>query len=98
MAACTDGRCDGSGFLFDEETRKAFPCSCRPQLLARKRAASVAGRIPKAFRGVSFDREPLPSLERSFPEVVRAVRMYCNRISDEIAEGRGMWFTGDFGT
>ena len=73
MAACPDGRCDGSGFLYDEETRRAYPCSCRPQLLARKRAAAVAGRIPKAFREVSFDREPVPSL------AARATRTCCAR-------------------
>jgi DNA replication protein DnaC len=98
MAVCTDGRCDGSGFLYDEETRRARPCSCRPQLLARKRASAVAGRVPKAFREVSFDREPVPSLQRLYPHVLREVRLYCDGIVDQIAAGRGMWFTGDFGT
>jgi DNA replication protein DnaC len=98
MAACPDGRCDGSGFLFDEERRRAYPCTCRAQRLARRRAAAVAGRIPKAFREVSWDREPLPSLQRTYPHVVRAVRLYCDSISEGLATGRGMWFTGDFGT
>jgi DNA replication protein DnaC len=97
-ALCPDGRCDGSGFLFDEESRRAFPCSCRPSRLARKRAAAVAGRIPKAFREVSFDREPVPSLQRAYPHVLREVRLYCDAITDQRAAGRGMWFTGDFGT
>jgi DNA replication protein DnaC len=95
---CPDGRCDGSGFLYDEETRRAHPCSCRPQRLARKRAAAVAGRIPKAFREVSFEREPVPSLQRAYPHVLREVRLYCDAIVDQLAAGRGMWFTGDFGT
>jgi DNA replication protein DnaC len=98
MAACTDGRCDGSGFLYDEETRKAFPCSCREQLMARKRAASVSGRVPKAFREVSFDREPVPSLQRTYPHVLREVRLFCDGIADQLEAGRGLWFTGDFGT
>jgi DNA replication protein DnaC len=98
MAACTDGRCDGSGFLYDEETRKAFSCSCREQLMARKRAASVSGRVPKAFREVSFDREPVPSLQRTYPHVLREVRLFCDGISDQLEAGRGLWFTGDFGT
>jgi DNA replication protein DnaC len=97
-APCPDGRCDGSGFLYEEEKRRAYPCTCRPQRLARKRAAAVAGRIPKAFRGVSFDREPVPSLQRAYPHVLRDVRLYCDRISEHIAAGRGLWFTGDFGT
>src|SRR3954469_22128111 len=95
---CLDGRCDGSGFLYDEDNRRAYPCSCRPQRQARKRAAAVAGRIPKAFREVSFEREPLPSLQRAYPHVVREVRRYCDGIGDQLAAGRGMWFTGDFGT
>jgi DNA replication protein DnaC len=98
MAACTDGRCDGSGFLYDEETRKAFPCSCREQMMARKRAASVSGRVPKAFREVSFDREPVPSLQRTYPHVLREVRLFCDGIGDQLEAGRGLWFTGDFGT
>ena len=61
-APCSDGRCDGSGFLYDDETRRSFPCSCRPQRQARRRAAAVAGRIPKAFREVSFEREVFPAL------------------------------------
>jgi DNA replication protein DnaC len=97
-ALCPDGRCDGSGFLYDDETRRARPCSCRPQRLARKRASAVAGRIPKAFREVSFDREPVPSLQRAYPHVLREVRLYCDGIVDQLAAGRGMWFTGDFGT
>jgi DNA replication protein DnaC len=96
--SCPDGRCDGTGFLYDEEERRAYPCSCRPSRLARRRAAAVAGRIPKLFRGVSFDREPLPSLQRSHPVVVRAVRRYCETIDEQLAAGRGMWFTGPTGT
>jgi DNA replication protein DnaC len=95
---CPDGRCDGSGFLYDEAKRRASPCSCRPVLLARKRAAAVAGRIPKAFREVSFDREPLPALQRAHPHVLREVRRYCDSITEQLDAGRGMWFTGPVGT
>jgi DNA replication protein DnaC len=98
MAACPDGRCDGSGFLYDEERRLARPCSCRPARLARKRAAAVAGRIPKRYREVSFEREPLVSIERANRAVVREVREYVRRISENLAAGRGMWFSGDVGT
>jgi DNA replication protein DnaC len=96
--ACPDGRCDGSGFLYDEAARTARPCSCRPQRLARKRAAAVAGRLPKRFREVSFDREPVVSIERRAPHVVREVRRYVRVVADELDTGRGLWFTGDVGT
>jgi DNA replication protein DnaC len=98
MAACPDGMCDGSGFLYDEEHRRARPCTCRPALLARKRSAAVAGRIPKAFREVSFDREPVPALQRAHPHVLREVRRYCDTIAEQLDGGRGMWFTGPPGT
>jgi DNA replication protein DnaC len=96
--ACPDDRCDGSGFLFDEASRRARPCSCRPQRLARRRAAAVAGRLPKRFREVGFDREPVVSIERANPYVIRDVRSYVTAISDRLAEGRGMWFVGGVGT
>ena len=78
--------------------RAAYPCTCRPARLARKRAAAVAGRIPKAYREVSFDREPVPSIERAHPHVVREVRRYCGSIAEQLDAGRGLWFTGPPGT
>ena len=95
---CSDGRCDGSGFLYDEAKRTARPCSCRPMRLARKKASAVQGRLPKRFREVSFDREPIVSLERTAPYVVRAVRQYCRSIAANLDEGRGLWFFGSTGT
>jgi DNA replication protein DnaC len=98
VPACPDNRCDGSGFLFDEERRRAYPCSCRPTRIARRRAAAVAGRLPRRFRDIGFDREPVPSIERANPHVVREVRAYIAGVSARLAEGRGIWFTGDIGT
>ena len=100
MAAppCPDGRCDGSGFLYDVEKRIARPCSCRPARLARKKAGAVQGRLPRRFREVSFDREPLLSMERTAPHVIRAVRAYCRNIAGNLDEGRGLWFFGGTGT
>src|SRR5215210_7166659 len=97
-APCPDGRCDGSGFLYDEVKRTARPCSCRPQRLARKKATAVQGRLPKRFREVSFDREPVVSLERTSPHVIREVRRFCRDVGAQLEAGRGLWFTGDVGT
>ena len=97
-APCSDGRCDGSGFLFDEERRLSRACSCRPQKLARKKAAAVQGRLPKRFREVSFDREPVPSIARRAGDVVRDVERYTRSVSEQLAAGRGLWFTGSVGT
>jgi DNA replication protein DnaC len=98
MSTCPDGHCDGSGFLFDEAARRARPCSCRPARLARRRAAALEGRIPRRYREVSFEREPLISIERANPHVVREVRQYVRAIADQLDGGRGLWFTGDVGT
>ena len=98
MSSCPDNRCDGSGFLYEEARRVARPCSCRPSRLARRKAAAVAGRIPRRFRDTSLDREPLVSIERVNPHVVREVRRYVDAIGERLDEGRGMWFRGDVGT
>jgi len=94
-AACPDNRCDGSGFLWDEDARRARPCTCRPARMARKRAAAVAGRLPKRFREVSFDREPIASMNGA---LIREVREYVRVIGERLDAGRGLWFTGDVGT
>jgi DNA replication protein DnaC len=95
LSACPDNRCDGSGFLYDDDGRTARPCSCRPARMARKRAAAVAGRLPKRFRGVSFDREPVASMN---PALIRDVRAYVRAVRERLDEGRGLWFIGDVGT
>jgi DNA replication protein DnaC len=63
--------------------------------MARKRAAAVSGRLPKRFREVSFDREPIVSMNDA---LIRAVRTYVRAIGERLDEGRGLWFTGDVGT
>src|SRR4051812_48300903 len=90
--------CDGSGFLIDEETRRAYPCECRPRRIARKRAAALTARLPRRFRGVGFEREPVVSIERANPHQVRDVRAYIRHLGENLDKGRGIWFTGDVGT
>jgi DNA replication protein DnaC len=95
VAACPDGRCDGSGFLYDEDTRRARDCSCRPRRIARRKARKLAGVIPRRYQGVSFDRAPVTLIE---PGKVRVVRAYIDALDQNLAEGRGIWFQGDVGT
>jgi DNA replication protein DnaC len=63
--------------------------------MARKRSAAVAGRLPRRFREVSFDREPVASMNSA---LLREVRAYVRDIDRWLAEGRGIWFVGDVGT
>jgi DNA replication protein DnaC len=95
VSACPDGRCDGSGFLYDEATRRARDCSCRPRRVARAKARRLAGVIPRRYRGVGFDRPPVRDMDAN---VVRAVRRYSDGLDAHLAEGRGIWFVGDVGT
>jgi DNA replication protein DnaC len=95
MSACPDGRCDGTGFLFDDRTRRATDCSCRPQRIAKRKARSLAAVIPRRYQGVSFDRAPVTQING---HVVSAVRRYVDTLPDQLAKGRGIWFQGDVGT
>ncbi len=93
--ACPLGLCDGSGFLVDETANTASDCRCRASRIARKRAASLEGRVPKRYRGASFDRPPVLGMPDA---VVAEVRSYVRNLSARLEEGRGMWLVGDVGT
>jgi DNA replication protein DnaC len=95
---CPFGMCDGSGFIVDEATRTASDCRCRPGRIAGARAARLEGRIPRRYRGVSFDRPPVSDIARTAPEQIRAVRRYVDRIEQNLDEGTGLWIQGDVGT
>ena len=95
MAQCPDSRCDGSGFLYDEETRRARDCSCRPRRIARRKARKLAGVIPRRYQGVSFDRPPVTLID---PTVVREVRKFVDALDENLRTGKGIWFEGDVGT
>lgn len=92
---CPLGLCDGSGFTVDEQTNTASDCRCRAHRIARRRIASLEGRVPKRYRGASFDRPPVLGM----PEpVVAAVRSYIRNLNARLREGRGLWIVGDVGT
>jgi len=95
---CRFGLCDGSGFLVDEQTNTARDCRCRSGLVADRRTAKLEGRLPKRFRGVSFDRHPVPDIERVAPTQVQLVRSYVRAIESNLDAGRGLWLTGSVGT
>jgi DNA replication protein DnaC len=93
--SCPFGQCDGSGFVVDEATNTASDCACRSHRIARRRAASLEGRIPKRYRGASFERPPVLGMP---DPVVAAVRSYVRNLEQRLAEGRGLWLVGDVGT
>jgi DNA replication protein DnaC len=95
---CPFGLCDGSGFVVDEESNTASDCDCRAARIARLRTAGMEGRVPKRYRGVSFERPPVPEIARVAPEQVQAVRRYVRDIDANLDAGHGLWLMGDVGT
>jgi DNA replication protein DnaC len=95
---CPLGVCDGSGFTIDEQTNTARDCACRAARVAAARTAMLEGRIPKLFRGVSFDRPPVSDMARTASDQIRVVRRYVQSIDSNIDSGRGLWFQGRVGT
>ena len=51
--------------------------------------------IGRRFLEVSFDREPIVSLDRA---VLRQVRAFTRSIDEHLEAGRGLWFDGPVGT
>jgi DNA replication protein DnaC len=98
IESCPLGLCDGSGFVIDEATNTASDCACRPGRIARVRAQALAGRVPRKYRGVSFERPPVSDIARVAPEEVRQVRRYVQRIDEHLDAGQGLWLWGDVGT
>jgi DNA replication protein DnaC len=95
---CPYGLCDGSGFVLDEQTNTASDCPCRAGRIAKRRMAGLEGRMPRHYRGVSFERPPVPEIARVAPDVVQEVRRYVREIDANLDAGRGLWLMGDVGT
>jgi DNA replication protein DnaC len=96
--ACPLSRCDGSGFITDEQTNTSRDCACRTSRIAGARTRSLAGRIPRRYEGVSFERPPVCDMARTAPDQVESVRRYVARIEENLDRGRGLWIQGDVGT
>jgi DNA replication protein DnaC len=97
--SCPLGRCDGGGWLIDEND-VATPCDCRGRRIAQARMRGVRATLPEKYTGVSFDRPPIADLARA-PQsraVVKAVREFTDDLGGNLAAGRGIWFIGDVGT
>jgi DNA replication protein DnaC len=90
--------CDGSGFVVDEMTNTASDCTCRAARISVARTRRLAGRIPRRYAGVSFDRPPLSDMARTAPDQIRSVRRYVQAIDANIDAGRGLWIQGNVGT
>jgi DNA replication protein DnaC len=93
--ACPFGECDGSTWVLDDATGEARPCRCREQRVRKAVSGGIGTGIGRRFLEVSFDREPIVSLD---PIVLRQVRAFVRSIGDHLDAGRGLWFDGPVGT
>ena len=93
--SCPFGECDGSTWVFDEERGEARPCRCREQQVRKAVSGGLGTGIGRRFLEVSFEREPIVSLD---PVVLRQVRAFVRSIDTQLEEGRGLWFDGPVGT
>jgi DNA replication protein DnaC len=91
---CPRGVCDGSGWIIGED-ETARPCECREVRINRASSRRIGSGIPRRFRGVSFDSNPVRELD---PMVLRQVRDFVSDIERNLDLGRGFWFYGDVGT
>lgn len=92
---CHYGECDGSTWILDESTGEARACRCRDQRVRKAASGGVGTGIGRRFLEVSFEREPIVSLD---PIVLRQVRAFVRSIGDNLETGRGLWFDGQVGT
>ncbi len=94
-AACPYGECDGSTWILDEETNETRACRCREQRVRRAASGGIGTGIGRRFLEVSFDREPIVSIE---PGRLRRVRTFTREIEKNLDAGKGLWFDGPVGT
>jgi len=96
MSDCPFNLCDGSGFLYDDDTNTAYDCRCRPHRIAQAKARSLSAVIPRRYADVAVERPPVTEIEPR--AVVSAVRSFVDRIDSHLDAGRGLWFMGPVGT
>ena len=94
MPLCELGICDGSGWIeVDEMT--ARPCGCRAMKAKRTQSRQLGTGIPKLFRGVGFDRQPIVDMD---PALIREIRSFVRNIDDNLSRGKSLWLYGETGT
>jgi DNA replication protein DnaC len=94
MPICEVGVCDGSGWI-EVDDMTARPCECRTIKAKRKQSRRLGTGIPKRFRGVGFDRQPIVDMD---PALTREIRQFVRDINGNLDKGRGLWLFGDVGT
>lgn len=94
--------CDGSTWVLDD-AGEPVPCSCRAETLRRARTHGLITTIPRRYAGIAIadDGQHIADSGRTLdfpPNITRQVLKYVRTLDRNLAEGRGIWFTGDTGT
>jgi DNA replication protein DnaC len=93
--ACPYGECDGSTWILEEQSNQSRPCRCREARVRRAVSGGIGTGIGRRFLEVSFEREPIISIE---PTLLRRVKAFTRDIESNIDAGKGLWFDGPVGT
>lgn len=102
MAEWVCPHCHGDTWVFDENG-ESVPCVCRDEAVRRARTRGLTTNVPRRFAGVAIadDGQHVADSGRKLefpPAITRAVLKYVRTIDDQLATGKGIWFTGDTGT
>jgi DNA replication protein DnaC len=93
--ACPYGECDGSTWILEEQSNQSRPCRCREARVRRAVSGGIGTGIGRRFLEVSFEREPIVSIE---PTLLRRVKAFTRDIESNLDAGKGLWFDGPVGT
>jgi DNA replication protein DnaC len=93
--ACPYHECDGSTWILDEQSNQSRPCRCREARVRRAVSGGIGTGIGRRFLEVSFEREPIISIE---PTLLRRVKAFTRDIESNLDAGKGLWFDGPVGT
>ena len=97
-APCRFGRCDGSGFIVDEQTLTARDCDCRAERRLAARRRKLEAQIPRRYRAISFEHSEVIDIERRNGIQVRELRAFVRNLDANLDAGRGLWLCGGTGT
>jgi DNA replication protein DnaC len=81
--------------MLDEGSNRSRPCRCREARVRRAVSGGIGTGIGRRFLEVSFEREPIVSVE---PTLLRRVKAFTRDIERNLDAGKGLWFDGPVGT
>jgi len=88
-SACPHGQCDGSGFVYNEQTYSAAACKCEIERRTRRRLCQALP--PGRYREVARDRNPLVQLS---PAILGLLDAWLGDLPGHLARGAGLWLEG----